>query len=91
MKTIFAILLMCFTSFAFAQDVMEVSKKAREEGSVPNTSVFCCEGGMAPPHEPAPPGEMGGEPHTWSPEDEGEGELGQDPGAMGDEGEEQPE
>lgn len=52
MKTIFAIILMCFTGFAFAEaDVMEGSKEAREEGSVPDTSVDCCEGGMAPPVE----------------------------------------
>ena len=49
LPSFFAILLMCFAGFAFAQDVMEGSKKAREEGSVPDTSITCCEGGMAPP------------------------------------------
>ncbi|MDC1117063.1 hypothetical protein OAS73_04185 [Luminiphilus sp.] len=68
MKTISAAVLMCFTGFAFAQgDVMEGSKKAREEGSVPDTSIYCCEGGMAPPVEG----------------DGEAGQLGQDPGAMG--------
>ena len=59
MKTIIAILLMCFTGFAFAEtDVMEGSKEAREEGSVPDTSVDCCEGGMPPPDAGmAPPDE----------------------------------
>jgi hypothetical protein len=90
MKTIFAILLMCFTGFAFAQDVMEGSKKAREEGSVPITSDYGEEGGMAPPVADQT-GHFGGIPSQGNFEEKPESELGQDPGAMGDEGEEQPE
>ena len=87
MKTICAILLMCFAGFAFAQDVMEGSKKAREEGSVPDTSITCCEGGMAPPVADQT-GNFGGIPNQGSFEEKPESELGQDPGAMGDEGDE---
>ena len=91
MKTIIAILLMCFTGFAFAEgDVMEGSKKAREEGSVPDTSIYGEEGGMAPPVSDQT-GNYGGIPNQGNFEEKPESELGQDPGAMGGEGEEQPE
>ena len=90
MKTIFAILLMCFTGFAFAQEVMEGSKKAREEVSVPNTSHYGGEGGMAPPVSD-PTFHYGGVPGEGNFEEKPESELRQDPGAWGDGGEEQPE
>ena len=71
MKTIFAILLMCFTSFAFAEEDV-------------NPAVYAGEGQLATSHEfdSVHIGEEGG----MAPPVEGEGQLGQDPGAMGDEG-----
>ena len=79
MKTIFAIILMCFTGFAFAEgDVMEGSKKAREEGSVPDTSVYGEEGGMAPPGGMEPPDGYMEPPLLGA--DEGEGGTPSDEG-----------
>ena len=88
MKTIFAILLMCFTSFAFAEEDVNPAVYAGE-GQLATSHEFYSvhideEGGMAPPVEG----------------DVEAGQLGQDPGAMGgegqweadeNEGEEQPE
>ena len=78
MKAFLGILLLSFTAFAFAQDVMEGSLHER---------------GMAPPVEvpDVEDGEQYGPSKINPLLKEDESELGQDPGAMGGEGEEQPE
>ena len=79
MKTFFAILLLSFTGFAFADGHLKVEEghhAETEAGSDDHSAHRMEVAPMAPPVE-------------------SEGELGQDPGAMaeeeGDEGEERPE
>ena len=79
MKTFFAILLLSFTGFAFADGHLKVEEghhAETEAGSDDHSAHGMEVAPMAPPVE-------------------SEGELGQDPGAMaeeeGDEGEERPE